>query len=413
MTRRRGPGSRPGAQTSGMVGEARGDARGTQVSTQGGAASGEPGDDAPSASDSEARPCPTRERRGGSPHATAVARARWTASADRRASCLTVPSHEGLARQGGTDERSEQQQPRTSLPSGRGRRGARQGACRTSGRRRSTARVGPEEAEQLASSPRHGHGTHHARRGRAWHGPGAAPFGGRGGGDRLGAPGEGSPGEQRAWPRRQRGGHVTASHVEQGLEVDRVRNPGTARGQRRAATRARLRRRSKALKGEAPAGTPRPPTTARWHGGGCNPVNPRVGCRMQQACEPPEEKTARVGRNHEGGPSRAVGTVRPKRAARRVGEDSGGDVDGGAIFGQPYGRRSARAGRRERRLRQRSAQGRTGNGTSVTAARPRSRTPNGEPATQPATPRELGEGRTSRADRGTTGSAHTRAAARP
>lgn len=124
VTRRRGPGSRPGEQTSGTSGEARGDARSTQVSTKAARGRGNPTTQPASASDSEARPCPTRERRGGSPHATAVARARWTASAARRASCLTAPLTRGWL---GTAARTNG--PSSSTPGrrafGHGRRGAR------------------------------------------------------------------------------------------------------------------------------------------------------------------------------------------------------------------------------------------------------------------------------------------------
>jgi hypothetical protein len=69
---------------------------------------------------------------------------------------------------------------------------------------------------------------------------------------RLMTPGEGSPGEQRAQPHRQRRDGATDSRVEQGLEVGSDARLATARGQGPAATRGKATREGKALEGVAP-----------------------------------------------------------------------------------------------------------------------------------------------------------------
>jgi hypothetical protein len=58
-----------------------------------------------------------------------------------------------------------------------------------------------------------------------------------------------------------------------------------------------------------------------------------------------EEEPVEVVRNREDGPSEVRGSTWPKRAARRVGEDSMEDVDGGAIFGQTLRKVSGRPDR--------------------------------------------------------------------
>jgi len=66
----------------------------------------------------------------------------------------------------------------------------------------------------------------------------------------------------------------------------------------------------KALEGRAPEGKHAAPIRYRAPGG--NTVNPMVGCRMQQACEPPVEQSGKAVRNREVGTSRPHGCGRPK-----------------------------------------------------------------------------------------------------
>jgi hypothetical protein len=65
-----------------------------------------------------------------------------------------------------------------------------------------------------------------------------------------------------------------------------------------------------ALEGRAPEGKHAAPIRYRASGG--NTVNPRVGYRMQQACEPPVEQSGKAVRNREVGTSRPHGCGRPK-----------------------------------------------------------------------------------------------------
>jgi hypothetical protein len=53
------------------------------------------------------------------------------------------------------------------------------------------------------------------------------------------------------------------------------------------------------------------------------------------------EQAVEVVRTHEDGTSQACGSARPKRIARCVGVDTEPDVDGGAIFEQPWRRSPA------------------------------------------------------------------------
>lgn len=61
-------------------------------------------------------------------------------------------------------------------------------------------------------------------------------------------------------------------------------------------------------------------------------MNPRVGSRMQQACESSVEQAVRVVRTHEGGTYGACGSASSKQGLGLAGVDTGDDVDGGAVF---------------------------------------------------------------------------------
>jgi hypothetical protein len=61
-------------------------------------------------------------------------------------------------------------------------------------------------------------------------------------------------------------------------------------------------------------------------------MNPRVGSRMQQACESSVEQTVRVVRTHEGGTHGVPGSTSSKQGLGLAGVDTGDDVDGGEFF---------------------------------------------------------------------------------
>jgi hypothetical protein len=65
-----------------------------------------------------------------------------------------------------------------------------------------------------------------------------------------------------------------------------------------------------------------------------NQANPRIGCRVQQTCEPCAEQAAEVGRNDKGGTCSGVAT--PNLGQPSV--DAHGHVDGGAVFEEPHER---------------------------------------------------------------------------
>ena len=73
------------------------------------------------------------------------------------------------------------------------------------------------------------------------------------------------------------------------------------------------------------------------HGGSRNPMDFMVGCRMQQACEATGRTNRRGGEEPRGRTPHTPGKRVPKRPARggRLGS-AGRDVDGEAIFAQPY-----------------------------------------------------------------------------
>jgi len=127
------------------------------------------------------------------------------------------------------------------------------------------------------------------------------------------APERGSPGEQRA----RRAGN--GSRWQRTLPRSKaLKTAGPARrGATCNVTRARVDgdvgtavEAGKALEGRAPEGKHAAPIRNRAPGG--NTVNPRIGYRMQQACEPPVEQTGKAVRNREVGTSRPHGCGRPK-----------------------------------------------------------------------------------------------------
>lgn len=127
------------------------------------------------------------------------------------------------------------------------------------------------------------------------------------------APEKGSPGEQRASHAGNGGGGQrtlprskalkTAGPARRGAPCNVKR--ATVGGDVGAAVEA-----GKALEGRAPEGKHAAPIRYRATRG--NTVNPMVGYRMQQACEPPVEQSGKAVRNREVGTSRPHGCGRPK-----------------------------------------------------------------------------------------------------
>jgi hypothetical protein len=63
-------------------------------------------------------------------------------------------------------------------------------------------------------------------------------------------------------------------------------------------------------------------------------MNPMIGCRMQQACEP-WVRTVAVVRSHEDGAGTTRGSVERRSAFGRARAGTPGDVDGGVVFEEP------------------------------------------------------------------------------
>lgn len=194
-----------------------------------------------------------------------------------------------------------------------------------------------------------------------------------------GAPGWGSPGEQRV---ARRGNATRPQRIPERIKApESIRSSGSendrrARGDGDVDSASRE---GKALEGRAPVGTDR---RRRGHASrpSSNPVNPRVGCGMQQAHGSVGGGSRRGGEEPRG--RNASGAAAPGRSrSNPAGVDSDRGADGGAVFEEPYGRRSATSRAAARGVSPAEATGpRRAMWTSVRVARPRGMTPDEDPS---------------------------------
>jgi len=148
---------------------------------------------------------------------------------------------------------------------------------------------------------------------------------------------------QESHGRRQSGNGAAAQRTHDGSKASRSvgRQSGNGEGAVACGDVGTARREEELWRAAASVGTPRPPATGRWCGGGGNPMNPMVGSGMQQARETCGEV------NRQGGEKprrRNVTGARQRRSKAHFGGwelASQGMSMEGRIFGQPYGRRSA------------------------------------------------------------------------
>jgi hypothetical protein len=123
----------------------------------------------------------------------------------------------------------------------------------------------------------------------------------------------------------------TDSSGEQGLEVDALAQRGTIRceagirenggGAAVAVTRHGSWRGEPfegSVASRGPSAEPLEIFGSTGGEAGGNAANPRAGSRVQQTCSGRAEQTVEVVRDHEGGTSMAVGTVRPVCTVARV-----------------------------------------------------------------------------------------------
>jgi hypothetical protein len=138
------------------------------------------------------------------------------------------------------------------------------------------------------------------------------------------SPGTGKPRSATGARSRQRGGRATDAGAEQGLEVGPAGMPAHDEGARSGGDVATAAHAGNALEGRHRQGGTRPSGSRRAtgctrHGAGRNPMNPRVGSRMQQACTRPERASRRGGERPRGRNTHGVWQHRAE-----VGGDAGG-----------------------------------------------------------------------------------------